>query len=84
MAGSQSAAPPVVGLIASGLGEIAQVLTGSGPGAATLLAVIAGSNSDIFFLPPPLRAANPSATPSANPSAYVGASTGISAGRKLD
>jgi hypothetical protein len=65
-------APLVHGLIAFGLGWIAHVLTGFSPGGVVLLAVIAGSSSDISG-PPTLRAG----IPSANPSAYVGASTSV-------
>jgi len=65
-------APLVHGLIAFALGYIAHVLTGFSPGGVILLAVIAGSNSDISG-PPTLRAA----IPSANPSAYIGASTSV-------
>lgn len=66
------AAPLMNGLIAFGLGYIAHVLTGFSPGGVILLAVMAGSSSDISG-PPTLRAA----IPSANPSAYIGASTSI-------
>ncbi|UHD17451.1 sodium-dependent bicarbonate transport family permease [Thiocapsa bogorovii] len=65
-------APLVHGLIAFGLGYIAHILTGFSPGGVVLLAVIAGSSSDISG-PPTLRAG----IPTANPSAYVGASTSI-------
>jgi hypothetical protein len=65
-------APLVHGLIAFGLGYIAHVLTGFSPGGVVLLAVMAGSSSDISG-PPTLRAA----IPSANPSAYIGSSTSI-------
>jgi uncharacterized protein len=65
-------APLVHGLIAFGLGYIAHVLTGFSPGGVVLLAVIAGSSSDISG-PPTLRAG----IPTANPSAYVGASTSV-------
>jgi hypothetical protein len=51
---------------------VAHLLTGFSPGGVILLAVIAGSNSDISG-PPTLRAA----IPSANPSAYIGASTSV-------
>lgn len=67
-----SVAPLLHGLIAFGLGYIAHVLTGFSPGGVILLAVMAGSSSDISG-PPTLRAA----IPSANPSAYVGASTSV-------
>jgi hypothetical protein len=67
-----AAAPLVHGLIAFGLGYLAHVLTGFSPGGVILLAVIAGSSSDISG-PPTLRAA----IPSANPSAYIGASTSL-------
>ncbi len=65
-------APLVHGLIAFGLGYVAHLLTGFSPGGVILLAVIAGSNSDISG-PPTLRAA----IPAANPSAYIGASTSV-------
>ncbi|MFB1486895.1 MULTISPECIES: sodium-dependent bicarbonate transport family permease [unclassified Thiocapsa] len=65
-------APLAHGLIAFGLGYIAHILTGFSPGGVVLLAVIAGSSSDISG-PPTLRAG----IPSANPSAYVGASTSV-------
>jgi hypothetical protein len=64
--------PIVHGLIAFGLGYIAHVLVGFSPGGVVLLAVIAGSSSDISG-PPTLRAG----IPTANPSAYIGASTSI-------
>ena len=66
------AAPLAHGLIAFGLGYVAHVLTGFSPGGVVLLAVLAGSSSDISG-PPTLRAA----IPSANPSAYIGSSTSI-------
>jgi len=65
-------APLTHGLIAFGLGYIAHVLTGFSPGGVVLLAVMAGSSSDISG-PPTLRAA----IPSANPSSYIGSSTSI-------
>ena len=65
-------APLVHGLIAFGLGYIAHVLTGFSPGGVVLLAVMAGSSSDISG-PPTLRAA----IPTANPSSYIGSSTSI-------
>jgi hypothetical protein len=65
-------APLAHGLIAFGLGWVAHLLTGFSPGGVVLLAVMAGSSSDISG-PPTLR----SALPSANPSAYVGASTSL-------
>ncbi|MGB0513292.1 MAG: sodium-dependent bicarbonate transport family permease [Wenzhouxiangellaceae bacterium] len=65
-------APLAHGLLAFGLGYIAHVLTGFSPGGVILLAVIAGSSSDISG-PPTLRAA----IPSANPSAYIGSSTSV-------
>ncbi len=65
-------APLTHGLIAFGLGYIAHTLTGFSPGGVVLLAVIAGSSSDISG-PPTLRAG----IPSANPSAYIGASTSL-------
>jgi len=65
-------APLTHGLIAFGLGWIAHVTTGFSPGGVVVLAVIAGSSSDISG-PPTLRAG----IPTANPSAYVGASTAV-------
>ncbi|MEM7053361.1 MAG: sodium-dependent bicarbonate transport family permease [Pseudomonadota bacterium] len=65
-------APLLHGLIAFGLGYIAHVLTGFSPGGVILLAVLAGSSSDISG-PPTIRAA----IPSANPSAYIGSSTSV-------
>ena len=65
-------APLVHGLFAFGLGYIAHELTGFSPGGVILLAVLAGSSSDISG-PPTLRAA----IPSANPSAYIGSSTSV-------
>ncbi|MFO8151964.1 sodium-dependent bicarbonate transport family permease [Thioalkalivibrio sp.] len=65
-------APIMHGLIAFGFGYIAHVLTGFSPGGVVILAVIAGSSSDISG-PPTLRAG----IPRANPSAYVGASTSV-------
>ncbi len=65
-------APLAHGLIAFGLGTIAHVATGFSPGGVVLLAVLAGSSSDISG-PPTLRAG----IPSANPSSYIGASTSI-------
>jgi hypothetical protein len=65
-------APLAHGLMAFGLGYVAHVLTGFSPGGVILLAVLAGSSSDISG-PPTLRAA----IPTANPSAYVGASTSV-------
>ncbi len=65
-------APLTHGLIAFGLGWIAHVTTGFSPGGVVILAVIAGSSSDISG-PPTLRAG----IPSANPSAYVGSSTAV-------
>lgn len=65
-------APLAHGLIAFGLGYVAHMLTGFSPGGVILLAVLAGSSSDISG-PPTMRAA----IPSANPSAYVGASTSV-------
>ena len=64
--------PIVHGLIAFGLGYIAHVTVGFSPGGVILLAVIAGSSSDISG-PPTLRAG----IPTANPSAYIGSSTSI-------
>lgn len=65
-------APLAHGLIGFALGYVAHVTTGFSPGGVVLLAVIAGSNSDISG-PPTLRAG----IPKANPSAYIGSSTGI-------
>jgi len=65
-------APLVHGLIAFGLGTVAHFLTGFSPGGVVLLAVMAGSSSDISG-PPTLRAA----IPTANPSSYIGSSTSI-------
>ena len=65
-------APLAHGLIAFGLGYLAHVLTGFSPGGVILLAVLAGSSSDISG-PPTLRAA----IPTANPSSYIGSSTSI-------
>lgn len=65
-------APLLHGLIAFGLGYIAHVVTGFSPGGVVLLAVMAGSSSDISG-PPTLRGA----IPTANPSAYIGSSTSI-------
>jgi len=65
-------APLAHGLIGFGLGYVAHLITGLSPGGVILLAVMAGSSSDISG-PPTLRAA----IPSANPSAYIGASTSI-------
>jgi hypothetical protein len=64
--------PLVHGLAAFGLGYIAHILTGFSPGGVVLLAVMAGSSSDISG-PPTLRAG----IPGANPSAYIGASTSV-------
>jgi uncharacterized protein len=64
--------PLVHGLIAFGLGYIAHVTVGFSPGGVVLLAVMAGSSSDISG-PPTLRAG----IPTANPSAYIGSSTSI-------
>jgi hypothetical protein len=64
--------PLVHGLIAFGLGYLAHVLVGFSPGGIVLLAIIAGSSSDISG-PPTLRAG----IPTANPSSYIGASTSI-------
>ncbi len=66
------AAPLTHGLIAFGLGYVAHVLTGFSPGGVIILAVMAGSSSDISG-PPTLRAG----IPSANPSAYIGSSTSV-------
>lgn len=66
------AAPLLHGLLAFGLGYVAHVTTGFSPGGVVLLAVLAGSSSDISG-PPTLRAG----IPSANPSAYIGSSTSI-------
>jgi len=67
-----AAAPLAHGLTAFGLGYIAHQFTGFSPGGVVLLAVIAGSSSDISG-PPTLRAA----IPTANPSAYIGSSTSV-------
>jgi len=64
--------PLVHGLAAFGLGYVAHITTGFSPGGVVLLAVMAGSSSDISG-PPTLRAA----IPGANPSAYIGASTAV-------
>lgn len=65
-------APLAHGLIAFGLGYLLHHATGFSPGGVVLLAVLAGSSSDISG-PPTLRAA----IPSANPSSYIGSSTSI-------
>ncbi len=65
-------APLLHGLVAFGLGYLAHLATGFSPGGVILLAVMAGSSSDISG-PPTLR----TAIPTANPSAYIGASTSI-------
>jgi hypothetical protein len=65
-------APLTHGLVAFGLGAIAHFTMGFSPGGVILLAVMAGSSSDISG-PPTLRAA----IPSANPSTYFGSSTGV-------
>lgn len=65
-------APLVHGLVGFGLGWVAHQWTGFSPGGVVLLAVLAGSSSDISG-PPTLRAG----IPTANPSAYIGASTSI-------
>ena len=65
-------APIAHGLLAFALGYVAHVLTGFGPGGVVLLAVLAGSSSDISG-PPTLRAG----IPTANPSSYIGASTSV-------
>lgn len=65
-------APLAHGLLGFALGYAAHLATGFSPGGVVLLAVMAGSSSDISG-PPTLRAA----IPSANPAAYVGASTSI-------
>lgn len=67
-----SVAPIAHGLVAFALGYITHLLTGFSPGGVILLAVMAGSSSDISG-PPTLRAA----IPSANPSTYIGSSTSI-------
>ncbi|MEM8815060.1 MAG: sodium-dependent bicarbonate transport family permease [Pseudomonadota bacterium] len=67
-----AAAPLMNGLVAFGLGYVAHVFTGFSPGGVILLAVMAGSSSDISG-PPTLRAA----IPSANPSTYIGSSTSV-------
>lgn len=66
------AAPLLNGLLAFGLGYVAHELTGFSPGGVILLAVMAGSSSDISG-PPTLRAA----IPTANPATYIGSSTSI-------
>ena len=65
-------APLAHGLIAFGLGMVAHYTTGFSLGGVVILAVIAGSSSDISG-PPTLRAG----IPTANPSAYVGSSTAV-------
>ncbi len=65
-------APLVHGLVGFGFGWVAHQWTGFSPGGVVLLAVLAGSSSDISG-PPTLRAG----IPTANPSAYIGASTSI-------
>ncbi|MEM6903416.1 MAG: sodium-dependent bicarbonate transport family permease, partial [Pseudomonadota bacterium] len=65
-------APLAHGLIAFGLGYIAHITVGFSPGGVVILAVLAGSSSDISG-PPTLRAA----IPTANPSSYIGASTSV-------
>ena len=65
-------APIVHGLIGFGFGVAAHHLTGFSAGGVVLLAVMAGSSSDISG-PPTMRAS----LPEANPSAYVGTSTGL-------
>jgi hypothetical protein len=65
-------APIAHGLLAFALGYVAHVLTGFSPGGVVLLAVLAGSSSDISG-PPTLRAG----IPTANPSSYIGASTSV-------
>ncbi len=64
--------PLVHSLAGFGLGYVAHLLTGFSPGGVVLLAVMAGSSSDISG-PPTLRAA----IPGANPSAYIGSSTAV-------
>ena len=66
------AGPLFHGLAAFALGYIAHIMTGFSPGGVVLLAVMAGSSSDISG-PPTIRAA----IPGANPSTYIGASTSI-------
>ncbi len=65
-------APLMHGLLAFALGYVAHLVTGFSPGGVILLAVMAGSSSDISG-PPTLRGA----IPTANPSAYIGSSTSI-------
>lgn len=65
-------APIAHGLLAFALGYVAHVLTGFSPGGVVILAVLAGSSSDISG-PPTLRAG----IPTANPSSYIGASTSV-------
>jgi hypothetical protein len=67
-----SIAPIIHGLAGFALGYVAHVATGFSPDGVVLLAVMAGSSSDISG-PPTLRAG----IPGANPSAYIGASTSI-------
>lgn len=65
-------APLAHGLVGFGLGYVAHLATGFSPGGVILLAVMAGSSSDISG-PPTIRAG----IPSANPSSYIGASTSL-------
>ncbi len=65
-------APIAHGLIAFLFGYIAHVTVGFSPGGVVILAILAGSSSDISG-PPTLRAG----IPTANPSAYIGASTSV-------
>jgi len=65
-------APVVHGLLGIGVGVLIHHATGFSGGGVVLLAVLAGSSSDISG-PPTLRGA----LPEANPSAYVGTSTGL-------
>ena len=65
-------APLAHGLLGLGAGVALHHLAGFSGGGAVLLAVMAGSSSDISG-PPTMRGA----LPEANPSAYVGTSTGI-------
>ncbi|MEM6616431.1 MAG: sodium-dependent bicarbonate transport family permease [Pseudomonadota bacterium] len=66
------AAPLLHGLLGLGAGLILHQLTGFSMGGVVLLAVMAGSSSDVSG-PPTMRGA----LPEANPSAYVGTSTGL-------
>ncbi|MEM0944725.1 MAG: sodium-dependent bicarbonate transport family permease [Pseudomonadota bacterium] len=65
-------APLVHGAMGLGAGLLVHEMTGFSQGGVVLLAVLAGSSSDISG-PPTLKAA----LPEANPSAYLGTSTGL-------